>query len=417
MTTPGQRPPHLRTILVLGLLSTFGPISLDLYLPALPELARDLEATPSSAQLTITACLLGLAVGQLVAGPLSDRYGRRRPLVIGLALYLLTSAACAFAPSIAVLLLLRLLQGLAGAAGLVVSRAIARDLYSGRRLVIVFSRLMLVSGLAPVVAPVLGGQLSRVMSWRGIFVVLAAFGVVLLAAGLFGLGETLPQDRRVSGGVPATLRGFRSLLRDRLFVAVVAASGLAGASMFAYIAGATFVLQRVYGMSPQGFSFVFGANSLGIMAMGQIGGQLAHRWSPSRVLGIGLLINLTGAAALATSVLAAAWLPFLIGSLFVMVSGIGMVFPTSTALALADYPHQAGTASSLLGLGQYVAGAAVAPLVGIAGEDTAIPLGVVALSCSGCASAIFFLVALPAVWRRHLDHAADLPVVSDSPRA
>jgi DHA1 family bicyclomycin/chloramphenicol resistance-like MFS transporter len=416
VTQPNPRRRAVSTIIVLGMLSTFGPISLDLYLPALPELAQDLDASASSAQLSITACLLGLAVGQLIAGPLSDRFGRRRPLIIGLVLYLITSAACAFAPSVTVLLVLRLLQGLSGAAGLVVSRAIARDLYSGRRLVIVFSRLMLVSGLAPVIAPVLGGQLSRVMTWRGIFVVLAAFGAVLLAAGLFGLRETLPPERRLSGGVPATLRGFRSLLKDRLFVAVVAASGFAGASMFAYIAGATFVLQRVHQLSPQGFSFVFGINSLGIMAMGQVGGRLAHRWSPSRVLGIGLLLNLLGATGVATTVLAGLSLPFLLGSLFVMVSAVGLVFPTATALALADYPHQAGTASSLLGLGQYVAGAAVAPLVGIAGEDTAVPLGVVALACSLCATAVFVLVALPAVRRRHLDETADLPALTESPQ-
>lgn len=407
MTNAAPARSEVRIIVVLGLLSTFGPISLDLYLPALPELADQLESSPSAAQLTITACLLGLAVGQLVAGPLSDRFGRRRPLVIGLALYLLTSLACAFAPSIGVLLLLRLLQGLSGAAGLVVSRAIARDLYSGRRLVIVFSRLILVSGLAPVIAPVLGGQLSRVMSWRGIFVVLAAFGVVLLLAGLFGLHETLPPERRVAGGIRTTLRGFRDLLKDRLFVAVVAASGLVGASMFAYIAGATFVLQRIYGLSAQGFSFVFGANALGIMALGQLSGRLAHRWPPACVLGLGLTINLVGAIGVAVTVLLGLDLPFLIGSLFVMVSAVGLAFPTATAIALADYPHQAGTASSLLGLGQYVAGALVAPLVGIAGERTAVPLGLVALGCSLAAGAVFVFVARPALHRRHAAHLED----------
>ncbi len=416
MNGPGQRRTVL-TIIVLGMLATFGPISLDLYLPALPELAQDLEASTSAAQLSITACLLGLALGQLVAGPLSDRFGRRRPLVIGLALYLLTSAACAFAPSITVLVVIRLLQGLSGAAGLVISRAIARDLYSGHQLVIVFSRLMLVSGLAPVLAPVLGGQLSRVMSWRGIFVVLAGFGAVLLMAGLFGLDETLPSGRRVPGGITATLRGFRALLKDTFFVAVVAASGLAAASMFAYIAGATFVLQRIYQMSAQGFSFVFGINALGIMAMGQLGGRLARWWRPGRVLGIGLTCNLVGATALAVTVLVGLPLPVLIGSLFVMVSAMGLVFPTSTALALADYPHRAGTASSLLGLGQYVAGAAVAPLVGIAGEGTAVPLGVVCLACSACATAVFILVARPAVPTHDLGHQPRQAAPTETPPA
>jgi DHA1 family bicyclomycin/chloramphenicol resistance-like MFS transporter len=185
-----------RTIVVLGMLSMFGPISLDLYLPSLPALASDLQASTSSAQLTITACLLGLAVGQLVAGPLSDQFGRRRPLLIGLVAYLVTSLACAFAPTIEVLIVLRLLQGLAGSAGLVIARAVARDLYEGRALLVVFARLVLVSGLAPVVAPLLGGQLARVMDWRGIFVVLATFGLVLVVAGLVGV----PANRRWAGG-------------------------------------------------------------------------------------------------------------------------------------------------------------------------------------------------------------------------
>ncbi len=389
-----------RNIVVLGLLSTFGPISLDLYLPALPQLAEELEASASGAQLSITACLLGLAVGQLVAGPLSDRYGRRRPLIIGLVLYALTSAACAFAPSVAVLVVLRLLQGLSGAAGLVIARAVARDFFSGRELLIFFSRLILISGLAPVIAPVLGGQLSRVMSWRGIFVVLAAFGLVLLLAGIFGLPESLPPERRTVGGLGTTVRGFRRLLKDRLFVGAAVSAGLAAASMFAYIAGGTFVLQEIYGLSPQGFSFVFGANSVGIMVMGQVASRLARSWSPARVLALGLLLNLVGAAALATTVLAHLSLGFLVASLLVMVSALGLVFPTSTTLALADYPDQAGTASSLLGLGQYLAGAVAAPLVGVAGSQSAVPLGIVALSASLGAAAVFVILVVPVVRAR-----------------
>ena len=392
----------VRLVVVLGMLSMFGPISLDLYLPALPALATDLRSSTSAAQLSITACLLGLAFGQLVAGPLSDQFGRRRPLVVGLVLYLLTSAACAFAPTIEVLVALRLVQGLAGAAGIVIARAVARDLYSGRRLVIIFSRLILVNGLAPVLAPVIGGQLVLVTSWRGIFLVLAAFGIVLLAAGVFGVPESLPPARRRAGGVGDTLRSFSTLLKDRLFVAVVLSAGFAGASMFAYIAGATFVLQAIYSLTAQQFSFAFGANALGIMIFGQVGARLAHRWTPHRVLALGLLMNLLGSAGVAVTVLVGLGLPFLLGSLFVMVSALGLVFPTSTALALADYPDRAGAASSLLGLGQYVMGAVVAPLVGLAGEDTAVPLGIVTLACSVVAVATFFGVALPALRRSRL---------------
>ena len=266
MHAPDTARPPAYTVVVLGLLTMFGPLSLDLYLPALPQLADDLGTSTSAAQLSITACLVGLALGQLVAGALSDRLGRRRPLIVGLSAYLVASVACALAPSVTVLVVLRFIQGLGGAAGIVISRAIARDLYSGRALMIFFSRLLLIAGLAPVIAPILGGQLSRIMSWRGIFGVLAAFGAVLLLAGWFGLRETLPPERRVVGGFRRTLHGYSTLVHDRFFVGCALSSGLAGASMFAYIAGSTFVLQRIYGMSPQGFSLIFGGISFGLVA-------------------------------------------------------------------------------------------------------------------------------------------------------
>ncbi len=391
-----------RTIVVLGMLSTFGPISLDLYLPVLPELATDLGATASGAQLTITACLLGLAVGQLVAGPLSDQFGRRRPLLIGLLCYLLTSLACAFAPSIEVLLVLRLLQGLSGAAGLVIARAVARDLYQGRALLIVFSRLILVSGLAPVAAPLLGGQLARVTDWRGIFVVLAGFGLVLVLAGLLGVPESLPPQRRSPGGLRANVTGFSELLRDRVFLGAAFSSGLAGAAMFAYIAGSTFVLQRIYGMTPQGFSYVFGVNALGIMAMSQLGARLARSRPAVRLLAAGLALNLLGALGVLASVLAGAGLVPLLISLWVMVSSVGMVFPSATTIALADYPHQAGRASSLLGLGQYIAGALAAPLVGLGGEGTAVPLGLVVVGASLLATLVFWRLVLRSLLGREI---------------
>ena len=388
------RPPA-RTVVVLGLLSTFGPLSLDLYLPALPQLADDLNASASAAQLSITACLVGLAFGQLIAGPLSDRLGRRRPLIVGLVAFLLASVACALAPSVAILVLLRLIQGLAGAAGIVISRAIARDLYSGRALMIFFSRLLLVAGLAPVIAPILGGQLSRIMSWRGIFGVLAGFGAVLLLAGLFGLRETLPPERRIVGGFRRTLQGYNTLFHDRFFVGCALSSGLAGASMFAYIAGSTFVLQRIYGMSPQGFSLVFGCISLGLVAAAQGGARLALVWPLTRVLGLGLTINLLGATALLMTVISGLPLAALIGALVIMVCAVGLIFPTANALAMADYPDLAGTASSLQGLSQFVFGAVAAPLVGIAGDQTALPLGIVTTSVSVCAMTSFAVLVRP----------------------
>jgi DHA1 family bicyclomycin/chloramphenicol resistance-like MFS transporter len=396
------RPPAY-TVVVLGLLTMFGPLSLDLYLPALPQLADDLGTSASAAQLSITACLVGLAVGQLVAGPLSDRLGRRRPLIVGLLAYVVASVACALAPSVMVLVALRLVQGLAGAAGIVISRAIARDLYSGRELMIFFSRLLLIAGLAPVVAPILGGQLSRIMSWRGIFGVLAGFGAVLLLAGWFGLRETLPPERRIVGGFHLTLQGYNTLVHDRFFVGCALSSGLAGASMFAYIAGSTFVLQRIYGMSPQAFSLVFGCISLGLVAAAQGGARLALVWPLTRVLALGLTINLTGATALLVTVITGLPLAALIGALVIMVCAVGVIFPTANALAMADYPDLAGTASSLQGLSQFAFGAVAAPLVGIAGEHTALPLGIVTTTVSLCAMASFVGLVFPVVRARVRD--------------
>jgi DHA1 family bicyclomycin/chloramphenicol resistance-like MFS transporter len=397
------RPPA-QTVVVLGGLTMFGPLSLDLYLPALPQLADDLNASASAAQLSITACLVGLAVGQLLAGPLSDRLGRKRPLLIGLVAYLLASIACALAPSVTVLIVLRLIQGLGGAAGIVISRAIARDLYSGSALMIFFSRLLLIAGLAPVLAPILGGQLSLIMSWRGIFGVLAGFGAVLLLAGWFGLKETLPPERRIVGGFGRTVQGYNTLLHDRFFVGCALSSGLAGATMFAYIAGSTFVLQRIYGMSPQGFSFVFGGISLGLVAAAQIGARIALVWPLTRVLGLGLMINLFGATALLVTVITGLPMGVLIGALVVMVCAVGLIFPTANALAMADYPDLAGAASSLQGLSQFVFGAVAAPLVGIAGEHTAVPLGIVTTGVSLLATASFTSLVLPVVRARMQGH-------------
>lgn len=393
--------PGLRYTVVLGLLSTFGPISLDLYLPLLPQLADELQTTPSAAQASITACLLGLACGQLFAGPLSDRLGRKRPLIVGVAVYAICSALCAVAPSIQALLGLRLLQGLGGAAGLVISRSVARDLFGGKALVVFLARMMLVSGFAPVVAPLLGGQLARFIDWRGIFWVLAGIGVVLVLAALVGLPESLGPARRQAGHVSDTLRGFGVLARDRLFMGVALAGGLASASMFAYIAGATFVLQKIYTMSPQGFSFVFGINSIGIVSCGQLAARLVRRHPANNVLTAGLSLNLLGALSLLTTLALSGPLPMVIGSLFVMVASLGLVFPTTTAIALSGHGQRAGTASSMLGLLQYVFGALVAPLVGIAGEGTALPLGLVAAAASAAAMVTY----LSAVRRRLHGHA------------
>lgn len=364
-----------RRLLILGGLSAFGPLSIDTYLPALPTLSRELHASQSATQLTLTACLAGLALGQLLAGPLSDRFGRRRPLLAGVLAYTVASLLCAVAPSVGSLAVLRLVQGASGAAGIVIARAIVRDLHEGTAAVRYFSALMLVTGVAPVLAPVLGGQLLEVTSWRGIFVALAVVGAVLLVATALGLRETLPEERRRDGGLRATAATLREVLSDRRFVAYAFASGLAFGAMFTYISGSPFVIQDLYGASPQLFSAAFAVNSLGIVAAGQVNGRLAGRVAPRTMLGVGV-----GTMAVAGLVLLAVTIPgdlgvvALLAPLWLLVSCIGFVIPNATALALADHPQVAGSASALLGVVQFLIGAAAAPLAGIAGTGTAVPM-------------------------------------------
>jgi DHA1 family bicyclomycin/chloramphenicol resistance-like MFS transporter len=371
--------PARRTLVgILGALSAFGPLSIDMYLPALPELADDLDAAPSLVQLTLTAVLLGLAAGQLLGGPISDARGRRGPLLAGLVVYVIASILCAVAPSIGVLIAMRFLQGLAGAFGIVIGRAIVRDLSSGREAAALFAALILVNGVAPILAPVLGAGVLHVTTWRGVFAILAVIGVVLVAVTALLLGETLPRSERRPGGMGATLRTFRGLLGDGRFVGCVVSSGLAFAAMFAYISGSPFVLQEVYGASPVVFSVLFGVNGLGIVLAGRLSERRSNAGhEPAELMRVGLLCVAGGAVALLVSVLAGFGLLGVLPSLFVTVSAIGIIVPNAAALALSGHPSTAGAASGLLGVAQFAFGAAAAPLVGLAGEDTAVPMAIV----------------------------------------
>jgi DHA1 family bicyclomycin/chloramphenicol resistance-like MFS transporter len=381
--TPPSR--ALRLLVVLGALSAFGPLSLDMYLPALPALARDFGVPDAGVQLTLTSCLIGLAVGQLVAGPLSDRWGRRVPLLIGLAGYVAASVLCSFAPNVTVLTGLRVVQGLAGAAGIVISRAIVRDFYEGVAAARFFSLLMLVNGLAPILAPVLGGQLLRFTSWRGIFLVLALTGAALLAATVVVVGETLPPGRRRRGGLGQTFRSFGALLRDPGFVRPALAGGFAFAAMFVYISASSFVLQKTYGLDPQQFSIVFATNALGIALLGQWNARLLRRRSPSALLRAGLALCAAGGGALLLSVLTGLGVAAVLVSLFALVASIGLIMPNSTALSMSGHPEAAGTASALLGLLQYALGGVSAPLAGLGGNGAALPMAV-AIAVSAAAA-------------------------------
>ena len=376
---------------VLALLTVFGPISMDLYLPVLPSLAGDLGAGTSAAQLTITACLVGLAAGQIIAGPLSDRFGRRRPLVVGVTLYVAASLACAFSPSIEVLIAARLLQGLAGATGVVIAQAAGRDLYSGPALVRYYGRLTVLAGTAAIVGPLVGGQLARVTDWRGIFVFLAAVGAAILLAVLVLFRESLPVEARTAGGLSDFGANVRVLLVDRRFLGAALTISFLNGAVFAYLSGATFVLQGIYHLTPQQYSYAFGLGSLAYVLSGFVSGRLSERWSSGGTLALGLTLAIAGGAGILASALADLPLWVILCSIVVLTSGVAASTPPATALALADYARMAGTAASLLGLGRYAFGAVAAPLVGLAGEHTAVPLGVVALTCAVLAAASYLL--------------------------
>jgi DHA1 family bicyclomycin/chloramphenicol resistance-like MFS transporter len=366
---------------MLGALSAVPPLSMDMYLPALPDVTRTLHTSATSGQLTLTACLTGMALGQLVVGPMSDRWGRRRPLLIGLLVYVLASVSCALAPDAALLIGCRLLQGLAGAAGIVIARAVVRDLYDGLEMARFFSTLLLVSSLAPVAAPVLGGQVLRFTAWRGVFLVLAAIGIALTALVWRRLPETLPPARRRGGGVLGALFIMRGLLADRVFAGYVMVNGFAYGALFSYIAASPFVIQGIYGASPQTFSLLYGLNSLGMMIVGRVNGKLlVGRVRLDRALGTGLgVIAAAGTVLLlvAQGVFGDAGTIPVACCLFVMISALGLVLPNTNALALMRTPHAAGSASALVGTSCFALGAVATLLVGIAGKGTAVPMAAV----------------------------------------
>jgi MFS transporter, DHA1 family, multidrug resistance protein len=392
VTTPARVP--LGRVLALGGLSSFGPLALDLNLPALPQLAEDLRAPVAYAQLSLSACMIGLALGQLLVGPLADRVGRRRPLLIGVALFAVTAGLCALAPSIQVLLVLRLLGGLAGGAGLVIARAMVRDLYGGAAAARVFALLMLVSGTAPIVGPVLGGQLLRVTDWRGVFAVLALIGAVLFAAALTQR-ETLPAADRRAGGLRATAVALGDVLVDRTFLMPALVQGLGMCAMFTYIAMGSFVLQDGRALdgalNPQTYSVVFAVNGLGIVLAGRVSAAVVGRVGPRRLLGVGVVLALVAALTLLTEALASRSVWALLVPLLVLVSCTGLFMPNATALALAGQGGRAGTASALLGLLQFTFAAAVPPLASLRGV-TATVMAVTILATALAAALVFLAV-------------------------
>lgn len=384
-----------KLVLVLVSLAILGPLSIDMYLPALPELQRDLGASASLAQLTLSACLLGLASGQLVAGPLSDTMGRRKPVLIGMVAFTVMSLLCSIAPNIGVLILFRFLQGFAGASGVVISRAVIRDLHTGVRASQMFSLLVLANGIGPILAPTIGGAILLSTDWRGIFTVLVALGLVLLTVAWRFLPETNHFDARSTAGVRDTLSAFGTLLKDRLFIGYCLVMGMGMATMFAHVAGSSFVLQNIYDMSEQGFAIAFGVIAVGYIVMSQANARIISRVPMRTMLIFGVGFNLVGALIVfsVVNLLHLGMWALLVG-LFLVAMSNGFIGPNITALALNGYPHMAGSAAAVLGLLTFAGGAIVSPLVGIAGDHTAVPQSVVILACSLIGVAALFGLVL-----------------------
>ena len=390
MTLPASTPASpassapARLTAALALLSFVIPLSTDMYLPGFPAMARDLSTDAAGVQLTLTAFLFGLAAGQLVLGPLSDRYGRRRPILVGTGVCAIVTALCALAPSLGALTGLRFLMGFSGAAGVVVGRAVVSDIASGDTAARIFGTLMALGGIAPIVAPLAGGAVvDGPGGWRAVFWVLAGASALMFLAALFLVPETLPAGRRQSGGLGGTLKAAASVLADRAYLGYTLAFCFAGATLFCYIAASPFLLQNVLGLSVGEASVAFSVGALAATVSSAAATRLVGRYGSRRLLTAGLTVLLASSAAAllvtATGHLGRVWALGLVGLGFL---GLGQVFATGAGLALARVPRAAGTGSAVLGTLQSVLGAAVAPLMGIAGGHTALPLF---LGMTGCA--------------------------------
>ncbi|NMO19382.1 multidrug effflux MFS transporter [Pyxidicoccus fallax] len=358
--------------LLLGTLTAFAPLSIDMYLPALPGIAEDLRSSASVIQLTLASCFAGLALGQLITGPLIDHFGRKRPLQLGLGLYVLGSLGCALAPNAPALVALRFVQALGGAVALVTPRAVVRDLWSGAEAARTMSRLMLVVGVAPVLAPLLGGFVLRHSGWRTIFVVLAVVGALALVAVVRTLRETAPPRT----GTRTMRSRLGELLGDADFVGPALAGGFAYAGMFAYIAGSPFVFISLHGVAPENFGWFFGANAVGLVTLAQLNRKLVRHIPLHRLLRIAVSLY----AVTAVGVLLVAWSGFLglwglAAALFLFVSTLGLVGPNSAAIALERHAAHAGLASALLGALQFASAAAASWAVSTFNNGTAKPMG------------------------------------------
>ncbi|MEU4657560.1 multidrug effflux MFS transporter [Streptomyces sp. NPDC023723] len=385
-------------VTVLAALTAVAPLAIDMYVPGFPAMGETLDASSSAVQLTMTAFLAGLVVGQLLIGPVSDSVGRRRLLMAGTTGFIVCSVACAAAPDITLLTAARFLQGVAAAAGMVLARAVLTDRFQGADLPRYFAVLSQIMGVAPVAAPVLGGAVLSVSSWRAVFAVLTLIGVLLLLAVVRRVPETLPPERRHGGGVGSTFRAMGALLGRRTFMGYVLVLACVSAALFSYISGSSFVFEEIHGVSSTLYSLIFASNAVGILISGFVFQKLAGRLRLNTLLSAGVGIALLGAlaqvllVAAAGETLAGTW-----ATLFVTCFGIGMVFPGTMSIGQSLARHAPGAASALLGGCQFLFGAVASPLVGLFGEDSSLPMATIMLA--SLAAAGLALTALARPWQ------------------
>ena len=380
-------------ILVLTTLSAIGPLATDMYIPAFPEVAEQLGTTASRMQLTITAFFLGTASGQIVAGPLSDRLGRRGPLLIGIMLCLLASIGCALAPSVEVLLVLRVLQGIGGGFGMVLGRAVLIDMTDGPELFRIMNIMQGVGGVAPIVAPLLGGIILVFGQWREIFVVIAVMSLISLIGVIFLIPESLPVSRRHSGGFRTFLRNCRTLLGRRIFVAYMLVNAFSAFALMAYVSASSFVVQEMLGFTSSEYSVSFAINSMGMMAMSLLSARLTRTIHPRKLIRVGLIVvSLASFSLLIGSLFldTPAWI--VLPAFFFTVAPQGMIFGNGGALASDQAREFAGTGSAMLGLGFSFSASIAAPLVGVAGTHSSLPMAI-AMVCGVLISGAFFVMA------------------------
>ena len=368
-------------VVFLGMLTAITPLATDLYLPALPIMPGELNTTASNIQMTIGIMTFGVALGQLFGGPISDIMGRKLPLIVGNLLCVISGIICAFAPSIEILLLGRFLQGLTGSVGVVIAKAIARDFASGQELTKLFALLMMVNGLAPVLAPLIGGQLLLFTTWRVIFVILAVFSAILLVGSLL-FRESLPKEKRVTGGIGVAVKNYLTLIKDKPFLGQTLIQLFAFGGFFAYISGSSFVYQNIFNLSAQEFSYLFGINSCGIVLASAISSRVSNVITAKQLLTFSLW-QLTIGSLLFLIAMIFEWSLIPVTTiLFFTVCTVSLFGSASFSMAMTNYGKMAGSASAILGFASMFAAGIVSPLVGIGGDHTGVPMGITMLVCA-----------------------------------